>query len=226
MEKYLTLLSNTTLFTGIDKEDISSMLNCLSAHVSSYAKESFILHTGDMIHEVGMVLSGSALIIKEDFWGNRSILSEVSSGFLFAETYACIGTVPLEVSVIASSDCEILFLDFQKILTTCSSACQFHTRLIHNLLATLAQKNLTLTRKVEHMSQKTTRDKLLSYLSAESLKAKSPSFSIPFNRQQLADYLSVDRSAMSNELGKLKKEGILDYNKNTFLLKENFHEQE
>lgn len=221
MKKYLLQLSNTTLFTGIEQEDISSMLNCLSAHISSYEKGTFILHTGDMIHEVGMVLKGSALIIKEDFWGNRSILSEVSEGFLFAETYACIGTVPLEVSVIASSDCEILFLDFHKILTTCSHACQFHTRLIHNLLATLAQKNLSLTRKLEHMSQKTTRDKLLSYLSAESLKAKSPSFSIPFNRQQLADYLSVDRSAMSNELGKLKKEGVLDYNKNTFSLKEN-----
>ena len=224
MEKYLTLLSNTTLFTGIAKEDISSMLTCLSARMATYKKGEFILHTGNTIHEVGMVLSGSALIIKEDFWGNRSILSEVSSGFLFAETYACIGTVPLEVSVVASSDCEILFLDFHKILTTCSSTCQFHTKLIHNLLATLAQKNLTLTRKLEHMSQKTTRDKLLSYLSGESLKAKSPSFSIPFNRQQLADYLSVDRSAMSNELGKLKKEGILTYDKNTFILKENFHE--
>ena len=224
MKKYLTLLSQTTLFAGIECEDISSMLNCLSAYVSSYKKEEFILHTEASVHEVGMILNGSALIIKEDFWGNRSILSEVSSGFLFAETYACIGTVPLEVSVVAACDCEILFLDFHKILTTCASSCQFHTQLIHNLLTTLAQKNLTLTRKLEHMSQKTTRDKLLSYLSLESLKAKSPSFSIPFNRQQLADYLSVDRSAMSNELGKLKKEGILDYNKNAFILKENFHE--
>lgn len=218
MEKYLTLLSNTTLFTGIEKEDISSMLNCLSAHITTYPKDAFILHTGNTIQEVGMILTGSAFIIKEDFWGNRSILSEVSSGFLFAETYACIGTIPLEVSVIASSDCEVLFLDFHKILTTCSSACQFHTMLIHNLLTTLAQKNLNLTRKLEHISQKTTRDKLLSYLSAESQKAQSSSFSIPFNRQQLADYLSVDRSAMSNELGKLKKEGILTYKKNTFSL--------
>lgn len=218
MEKYLTLLSNTTLFTGIEKEDISSMLNCLSAHIATYPKDAFILHTGNTIQEVGMILTGSAFIIKEDFWGNRSILSEVSSGFLFAETYACIGTIPLEVSVIASSDCEVLFLDFHKILTTCSSACQFHTMLIHNLLTTLAQKNLNLTRKLEHISQKTTRDKLLSYLSAESQKAQSSSFSIPFNRQQLADYLSVDRSAMSNELGKLKKEGILTYKKNTFSL--------
>ena len=224
MEAYLTLLKKTCLFSGINDEDISTMLNCLSARIASYQKEEFILHTGDLVDQVGMVLSGSVLIIKEDFWGNRSILSEISPGSLFAETYACIGTTPLEVSTVASSDCQVLFLDFQKLLTTCSSACHFHTRLIHNLLSTLAQKNRILTKKLEHMSQKTTRDKLLSYLSAESLKAKSPSFTIPFNRQQLADYLSVDRSAMSSELGKLKKEGILDYNKNTFLLKENFHE--
>lgn len=224
MEAYLTLLKKTCLFSGIKDEDISTMLHCLSARIASYQKEEFILHTGDLVNQVGMVLSGSVLIIKEDFWGNRSILSEISPGSLFAETYACIGTTPLEVSTVASSDCKVLFLDFQKLLTTCSSACHFHTRLIHNLLSTLAQKNRILTKKLEHMSQKTTRDKLLSYLSAESLKAKSPSFTIPFNRQQLADYLSVDRSAMSSELGKLKKEGILDYNKNTFLLKENFHE--
>lgn len=224
MEAYMTLLKKTCLFSGIKDEDISTMLNCLSARIASYQKEEFILHTGDLVDQVGMVLSGSVLIIKEDFWGNRSILSEISPGSLFAETYACIGTTPLEVSTVASSDCKVLFLDFQKLLTTCSSACHFHTRLIHNLLSTLAQKNRILTKKLEHMSQKTTRDKLLSYLSAESLKAKSPSFTIPFNRQQLADYLSVDRSAMSSELGKLRKEGILDYNKNTFLLKENFHE--
>lgn len=224
MEAYMTLLKKTCLFSGIKDEDISTMLNCLSARIASYQKEEFILHTGDLVDLVGMVLSGSVLIIKEDFWGNRSILSEISPGSLFAETYACIGTTPLEVSTVASSDCKVLFLDFQKLLTTCSSACHFHTRLIHNLLSTLAQKNRILTKKLEHMSQKTTRDKLLSYLSAESLKSKSPSFTIPFNRQQLADYLSVDRSAMSSELGKLRKEGILDYNKNTFLLKENFHE--
>lgn len=224
MEAYMTLLKKTCLFSGIKDEDISTMLNCLSARIASYQKEEFILHTGDLVDQVGMVLSGSVLIIKEDFWGNRSILSEISPGSLFAETYACIGTTPLEVSTVASSDCKVLFLDFQKLLTTCSSACHFHTRLIRNLLSTLAQKNRILTKKLEHMSQKTTRDKLLSYLSAESLKAKSPSFTIPFNRQQLADYLSVDRSAMSSELGKLRKEGILDYNKNTFLLKENFHE--
>lgn len=219
MNEYLGLLKKTYLFAGIMEEDISTVLHCLSARISSYKKDDFILHTGDFVQQVGMVLSGSVLVIKEDFWGNRSILSEISPGSVFAETYACITNIPLEVSVIASSDCEVLFLDFQKLLTTCSAACQFHTQLIHNLLSILAHKNRILTKKLEHISQKTTRDKLLSYLSAESLKAKNPSFTIPFNRQQLADYLSVDRSAMSNELSKLKKEGILDYNKNSFVLK-------
>lgn len=221
MKSYLTLLKKSSLFYGIEEDEISSMLKCLSAYTKSFKKDQFLYHCGDHIPSVGMVLSGTVLIIKEDFWGNRSILSESSCGSLFAETYACVPKMPLEVSVIASSDCEVLFLDLQKILTVCSSACLFHTRLIQNLLTVLAAKNLLLTKKMEHMSQKTTRDKLLSYLSNESLKINCSTFEIPFNRQQLADYLSVDRSAMSNELSKLKNEGILDYHKNSFTLKEN-----
>lgn len=222
MEENLSLLNKTALFSGIEPKEILSMLSCLLSYTTHYDKGQTILQYGDNVTHVGMVLTGTVLITKDDFWGNRTIIAESTTGSLFAETYACISSQPLEVNVIAASACDVLFLDFRKILTVCSCSCEFHTQLIHNLLSVLAKKNIMLTKKMEHMSQKTTQEKLLSYLSNESFLARSSTFEIPFNRQQLADYLSVDRSAMSHELGKLKTEGILDYSKNKFTLKE-FH---
>lgn len=223
METYLPVLKKSSLFSGVSPDEISTMLKCLSARQKHYKKEEFIIRSGDYIHSVGMVLSGTALIIQEDFWGKRTIISEVMPGSLFAETYACLSSLPIEMSVISDSECDIMFLDFNKILTVCTSACTFHTRLIQNFLSSIASRNLTLTKKIQHMSKKTIREKLLSYLSTESLKSTASTFDIPFNRQQLADYLSIDRSALSNELSKLQAEGILTYNKNRFTLKDDFH---
>ena len=220
MEEFLPVLKKSSLFSGVSADEIKSMLSCLSARMKHYKKEEFIIRSGDFIHSVGMVLTGTALIIQEDFWGKRSIISEVMPGTLFAETYACISSIPIEMSVVGDSECDILFLDFNKSLTVCTSACGFHTRLIQNFLSAIAGRNLVLTKKMQHMSKKTIREKLLSYLSTESLKSNSSIFDIPFNRQQLADYLSVDRSALSNELGKLQAEGILTFNRNRFTLNE------
>ena len=221
MDNYFKIIKKSALFSGIDTDEISAVLNCLSAKESKFTKDEFVFRSGEKISSVGMVLSGQAHIIKEDFWGNRTIIAEVSAGSLFGETYACVGSEPLGVSVVASENLEILFLDIQKMMNVCTSVCEFHTKLIRNLLSVLAEKNLLLTKKMEHISKRTTRDKLLSYLSAQSLKCGKPSFEIPFNRQQLADYLSVDRSAMSNELCKLRDEGILTFQKNSFHLNEN-----
>lgn len=218
MEIDYKLIKRTALFDGIDETEIAAMLDCLSATTKNYKKDRIIYRIGDITTLVGAVLSGRAYAIKEDFWGNRSILSEIGVGQLFGETYAAIPSAPLEVSVVAAEACEVLFLDIRRILTTCSSSCEFHARLIRNLLAVTSRKNLLLTRKLEYMSQRTTREKLLSYLSAESQRQRSSSFEIPFNRQQLADYLSVDRSAMSNELCKLRDEGVLSFEKNRFVL--------
>lgn len=222
VHEYIGILRKTPLFQGISDQEVESVLHCLSARFETYKKENFIYRTGDTITSLGLVLSGSVHIIKEDFWGNKSIIAVLPVGGIFAETYACVAAEPLEVSVVAASDCTIIFLNVKKILSVCSSACEFHTHLIHNLLSALAAKNLMLTKKMEHISKRTTREKLLSYLSNESLKANSSSFEIPFNRQQLADFLSVDRSAMSNELSKLRDEDIIDFSKNHFTLKEQF----
>lgn len=214
----LGLAGQSRLFDGIGPDELASLLRCLSATTRHYAKGRFVLRAGDVTTQVGEVISGRVHVVKEDFWGNRTILSELEVGGLFGETYAAMPSEPLEVSVIAAERSEVLFLDVRRILTTCSSACAFHTRLIRNLLDVSAQKNLMLTRKLECMAQRTTREKLLSYLSAESQRQGSSSFEIPFDRQQLADYLCVDRSAMSSELGRLRDEGTLRFERSKFTL--------
>lgn len=218
MQKYISILKNSKMFHGITENEIASMLSCLSARTVSYKKNEYILRSGEQIHTVGMVLEGLALIADEDIWGNRNIISEISPGMLYAESYACLATLPAEISVLASDDTTVMLFDISKVLTVCSSGCNFHSRLIQNLLGTIANKNMLLTRKMSYLSKKTIRDKLLSYLSSESLKAGQVSFTIPFNRQELADYLFIDRSALSNEISKLQKEGILICKKNNFTL--------
>ena len=218
MENYLSILNESKLFLSIEHEEIKSLLNCLSATVKTYEKNEYIFNFGDDISTIGVVLQGSVHITKEDYWGNNSIISEVPVGAIFGESYACMRSTPLTVNAISSQKSKIMFLNVMKIATTCSSACNFHTRLICNLVELLADHNFLLTNKIGHISQRTTKEKLLSYLFEQSQKRKSNSFEIPFNRQQLADFLSVDRSAMSNELCKLRDEGILKFDRNHFEL--------
>ena len=220
VEKYQLVLKYSTLFWGIEEQDLLHMIQCLDGRVIAYGKEEEIYHSGDTVQSVGVVLSGSISIIQNDFWGNRSILGTAQQGELFGEAYACLQNETIPYTVIANEKSEILFLDVKRVMTTCCSSCHFHTHLIQNLLKVMAQRNLSLTQKMRHMAKRTTRDKILSYLSAESEKQKSRSFQIPFNRQQLADYLAVDRSAMSSTLGKLKEEGVIDFYKNQFQLKQ------
>lgn len=215
---HLSLLKNTALFYGIEEKDLGAMLDCLQAEKRSYGRNDPIYQIGDLAEEVGLVLSGKVCIYRDDFWGNRSILDHVGPGQIFGETYACLRTEELQVSVMALEQTEVLLLDVKRILHTCTSACSFHQRLLRNLMQILARKNLMLTQKVQHMSKRTLRDKLLSYLSACSQERHSQAFTIPFNRQQLADYLSVDRSALSNALCHLRDEGILQFDRNHFIL--------
>lgn len=219
MKKYLKLLANTKLFAGITEEEIESMLHCLSAVTRNYQKGNYIFRKGEPVTGIAMLLNGCIRIQKEDYWGNLSILGEITEGEIFGEVYACLGNENIINDVVAVKPGVVLFLDINRILTTCPSACPFHGRLIQNLLSAIAWKNKILTQKLEHMSQRTTREKLLSYLSEQSQKAGGPVFDIPFNRQQLADFLSVDRSAMSNELCKMRDEGILEFQRNHFILK-------
>ena len=219
MRKYLNILKNAGLFRGIEENELESMLKCLSAVTRNYQRGECVFCRGELVPGVALLLEGSVHIQKEDFWGNLSILNEISEGELFGEVYACLGNEVMLHNAVAVKPSTVLFLDINRILTTCSSDCRFHGQLIQNLLFVMASKNKMLAQKLEHMSQRTTREKLLSYLSEQSQKAGSPSFDIPFNRQQLADFLSVDRSAMSNELCKMRDEGMLEFEKNHFKLK-------
>lgn len=219
MEQYISILKQTKLFDGMTEKEMEQILGCLSAVVKTYKKDDNIFHRGDCVKTVAMLLSGMVHIQKEDYWGNRSILSEITEGEIFGEVYACLKTEPIENNAVAAKPCTVLFLDINRILSTCPAACPFHSRLIQNLLSVMAQKNQILARKLSHMSQRTIREKLLSYLSEQSIKAGSAAFAIPFNRQQLADYLSVDRSALSAQLCKMREEGILQFHRNHFELK-------
>lgn len=212
-------IPDSPLFAGVKAHDLDSMMNCLSAKARIYQKNEYIFHTGDPIRHIGMVLDGTVHMMKEDVWGNVMILGEAGKGDLFGEVYACAGVEHLEVSVVAKTTTKVLFLDIQKVLTVCSNGCEFHTKIIKNLLSSIARRTLAMTRKVEHMSQRSLRDKVLSYLSSEAMRAGSKEFTISFNRQQLAEYLSVDRSALSAELGKMRDEQILEFRKNYFKLK-------
>ena len=209
------------MFSGITETEIEAMLSCLSATKHSYQKGEYIFRKGELVSHVALLLEGCVHIQKEDYWGNSSILNEITEGETFGEVYACLGNDELLNNAVAVRPSVVLFLDINRVLTMCPSACRFHGRLIRNLLSSLAARNKVLAQKLEHMSQRTTRVKLLSYLSEQSLKAGCPAFDIPFNRQQLADFLSVDRSAMSNELCKMRvrDEGILQFDRNHFTLK-------
>ena len=206
----------SALFSGMEPKDVESVLSCLSARKRIYEKGSVILSSGSQVRSLGLVVSGRAEIVRDDYWGNRQVIGTVGPGELFGEAYACIQGEPLMVSVLASERCEILFLEIQRVFTVCSPACGYHSRLIRNLLTIMARKNLMLTRKIDHMSQRTIREKVMAYLSCEAERWGNEAFEIPFNRQQLADYLAVDRSALSAELSKMQKDGLIEYEKNRF----------
>jgi cAMP-binding proteins - catabolite gene activator and regulatory subunit of cAMP-dependent protein kinases len=218
MEQFFDVIAKAPLFRGVEGAELRALITCLSPTYKEYGKGAPIFHQGEVVPGIGIVLSGRVLIAEDDFWGNRNILADTVPGDLFGEAYACLPGERLRVNVIAEEKCNILLLNVPRILTACPSACPFHARLIQNLLMETARKSLTLTRKLSHMVKRTTREKLLSYLSSQSVAQGSATFDIPFNRQQLADYLCVDRSAMSGELCRLRNEGVLSFERNHFQL--------
>lgn len=211
-------LQTCEIFQNISKEEIKQLLICLKGYTKTYPKGSFLFHTGMKMEQIGIVLEGCVQVIKEDYSGNRLIFTTAEKGHLFGEAYACLPQEVLEVSIFAPVSSKIVYLNLHQAMHICNCNCGFHTQFIQNLVVILAKRNLYLTRKVEHMGRKTTKEKLLSYLSSCSRKCASNSFDIPFNRQELADYLAVERSAMSFELSKLQKQGFLTYHKNHFIL--------
>ena len=212
-------LSNTQLFRGLEEHEITSLLSCLNTVTRSYKKGEIILSEGMITENIGVVLSGMILISYGDIWGNTSILGNAAPGCVFAEVYACIPGQPLLITVSAAEPATVLFMNVGRVLTSCSNTCHFHARLARNLLTVCADKSLQLSRRMKHTTSKSIRGRLMSYFSECAKQFGSSSFIIPYNRQQLADYLGVDRSTMCNELSKMQRDGIIEYEKNRFLLK-------
>lgn len=219
MKEFLPVLRSSVLLSGISEEDLISMLACLDVKTKSYPKDAFLFRAGDTAESIGLVLSGTVLIIQEDVWGNRNIISKATPGQTFAAAYACAAGSVMDVSVSAETPVTVMFLNVNRVMHTCPSACARHSRIILNLLGELAEKNLRFAEKLTHIGQRTTRAKLMSYFSAEAQRLGRCEFDIPFSRQQLADYLAVERSGLSLELGKMQREGLLEFHKNHFILK-------
>ena len=218
LKKYLEILKKCPLFDGIEEQSLLRMLDCLGARVDVFDKKYTVFTEGTAAKYIGIVLSGSVQTVLVDYYGNRSIVEESRSGELFAEEFACAEADAMPVSVVASEVSEIMLIDCSHILHTCQNNCGFHQRLIFNLMRGLAKKSMSFHRRIEITSKRTTREKLLTYLSLCAKSAKSTVFEIPFDRQELADYLEVERSGLSAEISKLRAEGIIENKKNVFKL--------
>ena len=210
-------LSNTRLFRGIEEPKIESLLGCFETKEIAFKKGEYVLKEGNPTEYIGIVLSGAVIIELSDVWGNNSVISRIGVGGTFAEAFACAHAVS-PVSVLCKTDGSVLYLNVRAVFSPCEKACAQHKALSQNLIRVLAEKNMQLNEKAGFLSQRTTREKLLAYLSAQARRAGSASFRIPFDRQQLADFLSVNRSAMSAELSRMQREGLLCADRSSFTL--------
>ena len=212
------IMERCALFEGVRLEDRQPMLQCLGARVVDVPKNSFVFREGDSANLVGIVLEGCVQMIREDYYGNRSILARIEPAGLFGESFACADVKNLPISVVAVEDSKVMLIDSHRITVTCANACGFHNRMIFNLMKGMADKNLAMNQKLELLSQRTTREKLMAYLMMQAKLHGSKEFTIPYDRQALADYLEVDRSGLSAEISKLRKEKILESEKKRFCL--------
>ena len=218
MEDFIEVLKRCPLFDNIAEGDLSAMLGCLKGQILAFDRGQVILSEGSPAESIGIVLEGSAQVVLNDYYGNRTIQAAAGPGELFAETFACAEVEKLPVSVEGAEPGRAMILPIQQIITTCSNACAFHSRMVMNLLHAVAVRNLILNEKLAITSRRSTREKLMAYLTAQAVRAGQREFTIPFDRQELADYLCVERSALSAEIGKLRREGVLESERSKFTL--------
>lgn len=204
------------LFAGIRPEDMDAMLGCIGHHVKHYEKGEIIAFEAETIHHVGVVLRGSVDMLKEDVWGNRTLLLRAYASDVFGETFACGEDSLSVVTFAAAEETEVLFLSFCRVMHTCTHACQFHQTLIENMVRIIARKNRELMRKIEVVSKKTLREKILAYLSIQAQNQGCRQFEVPLGRVEWAEYLCADRSALTRELAKMQAEGLIEFHRNTF----------
>jgi len=217
--EYSEFLATTALFEGSTPDQIDAMLDCLEARIKHYQTGDYIFRMGDTIEMIGLVLKGRVRMESVDVWGNASVATTDGPGQLFGEVHAAIPNEPLMFNVVASEECTVLFLNLKKVLAPCSHTCPNHCRVSMNMATIFARRNLELSQRIFHAAPRSIRGKVLAYLSSESKRTGSREFTIPFDRQQLADYLGVDRSALSSELGRMQKAGLIETQRSHFILK-------
>lgn len=218
MKKFFDTLKKCPLFADIGDADLEAILSCTGARIRTFAKSEAVLAEGERAKYVCVLISGAAQIERTDYYGNKSILTNIAPGELFGESFACAEIAEIPVSAVATQESEVLFIECSRIMHTCANGCAFHNKLIFNLLKVMATKNILLNQKAEITAKRTTREKLLTYLLLQAKRQNRQSFTIPFDRQGLADFLGVDRSGLSAEISKLREEGILECRKNQFKL--------
>lgn len=216
LNQYLEKYKNIPLFSGMSEADLLSMLDYLGAYIKSYHKDEFIVLYEAYIKCVGVVLEGNVLMIKEDLWGNKTVLVTIKQSELFGEAFACGSTGKATVAYTAGTSVKVLFLPFEKVMHSCTKSCVYHHRLIENMVTLIANKNVQLMEKVEITTKMTLREKIFAFLSIQAQKKNSKYFTIDMGRIEMAEYLCADRSALTRELKRMKAEGILDFDKNTF----------
>jgi CRP-like cAMP-binding protein len=203
----------------MNEDELIAILSCLDARTKHYGRGEFILKAGTKLTCVGVVLEGCVHLIQEDYWGNRLLIEQIVPGEVFGEAFACSLDEVLLLDAQAAKDSTVLFIDYQRIVTTCSSACTFHLRLITNMISSMARESIALTRKIEHTNRRSIPDKILSFLSTQALLNGSSHFDIPFSRQELADYLAVDRASLCRSLKTLKDQGLISAQGRNFTLR-------
>ena len=218
MKQYHSILMKNALFEGIEENQLQAVLNCLNAKIKKYKKDEFICQEGDRAGFIGIVLEGSIQIFLDDYDGNRNLTAGFDAGTMFAEAFACAKVPYMPVDILSYTDSVILLIDVNQLQNHSDNNCHFHERITENLLKIMARKNMLLNQKLSYISHKTTAEKLMAFLGDQAKLHHSREFTIPYDRQSLADYLGVERSAMSAELSKLQKKGVLLTRKNYFKL--------
>jgi CRP-like cAMP-binding protein len=206
------------LFQTIEEDQMQDLMNCLNGHVRRYHKGHFILFDGENVYHVGIVISGTVHMMKEDIWGDQTLVTYMSRGELFGESFALRKENNSYVTFVSATDAEILFLDLRHILTPCKNNCAFHQRLTKNMFDLLGRKNIQLMEKIEILSKNTLREKILAFLSMQAQRQESKYISLTLSRAEMAKYLCINRSAMIRELSTMREEGIIDFDKNTFII--------
>jgi len=204
------------LFAHISPKEVQKMLDCFQNRVLNGKKGQLLFVNGTLLQEVGVVLTGSVRLENNDLWGNRSLIGIAEEGALFAESYTLLGDCPLLVDVVANEDCRVLMLKTEKLMNPCCRVCEGHVQLIKNMLLLSSRKNIALSERMLDSSPKSVRGRVMSYLSREVARQGCGRLVLPFDRQQMADYLNLDRSALSKELSRMKADGLLRYHKNVF----------